>query len=298
MRQLTICLLACLVIAGWPSVDAQFPQLEPHDGTALGAEGIDYATQRNGMHSCPPGAFVTGIHVGRNLLLCSTGFGGYSPGQEKVDDSSQVSGWHPEGDATMHGCPSGAVTGVHGGNILACAPLARGSLFVDKEHQRQGMHACPEGTVLVGFHAARNWLLCGTFREVLSGQEVQRNNMLSCPPGMFVTGLHISKNKLLCSAEYGRWQHEVVDPSTEIRAGATRLRGCPAGMAATGVHNVRRLIGCAPISRSLRTGTRTVQRANMQACPLGAVLVGFEPWKDDYFPGGTVAPLAACGQAL
>jgi hypothetical protein len=27
-------------------------------------------TQRNGMHSCPPGFAVTGVHVGNNWLLC------------------------------------------------------------------------------------------------------------------------------------------------------------------------------------------------------------------------------------
>src|SRR5215471_12504090 len=42
-------------------------------------------TQRNSMHACPAGWFVTGVHVASNLLLCSDGFGGYQLGQEYVD---------------------------------------------------------------------------------------------------------------------------------------------------------------------------------------------------------------------
>lgn len=268
--------------------------LDRDGGTALWAQTIDRATQRNGMHSCPVGAFVMGVHLERNELLCSSSFGGYQATDEVVDNSTQMTGWHPDGDGTMHGCPAGmAVTGVYGGNLLNCAPLSRSaSLFVDKKTQMMGMHACPEGTVMTGLHASRNWLLCGTFREVLSGQEVQRNDMLSCPPGMFITGLHIATNKLLCSSDFGSWETESVHSS---KSGPPQ---CPDGMAATGLHNGRRLVACAPIAKSMNAWkSSTLQRANMSACPLGWVALGFNPWTKDPILGGTVASgFAICGR--
>ncbi len=257
------------------------------DGLAsLPAQTIDYATQRNGMHSCPVGTFVVGVHLARNELLCSSSFGSYQSSDEVTDNSTQMTGWHPDGEATMHGCPAGmAVTGVYGGDLLNCAPLSRSpSLFVDMKTQIMGMHACPEGTVLTGLHAARNWLLCGTFREVLSGQEVQRNDMLSCPFGMFITGMHIATNQLLCSAEFGSWENESVHPAE----GAPPR--CPDGMAATGLHNGRGLIACAPIfKRTVASELNSVQRANMSACPPGSVAVGFHPWTGDPGITGSVA---------
>ena len=35
-------------------------------------ETEDHSTQRNHMHSCPLGSFVSGVQVARNLLLCTT----------------------------------------------------------------------------------------------------------------------------------------------------------------------------------------------------------------------------------
>ncbi|MGH7543937.1 MAG: hypothetical protein ACREK7_08345 [Gemmatimonadota bacterium] len=282
-----------LVLAAW--MGAWFA-LDGEGRGDLRAQTIDHATQRNGMHSCPVGTFVTGVHLERNQLLCSSGFGGYQNADEVVDHDTQMTGWHPDGDATMHGCPAGmVVTGVYGGELLNCAPLSRSpSLFVDKKTQIMGMHACPEGTVMAGLHASRNWLLCGTFQEFLSGEEMHRNDMLSCPPGMFITGVHIGTNKLLCTEEFGGWDTESVHPA---EGGPAR---CPAGMAATGLHNGRRLVACAPIARRVDGWElSTMQRANMSACPLGSVALGFDPWMGDPSVGGTIASgFAYCGRVL
>ncbi len=271
--------------------------LEVEGHAAFGAQTIDLATQRNGMHSCPVGAFVSGVHLSRNELLCSSSFGGYEAVDEVTDNSTQMTGWHPEGNGTMHGCPQGmGVTGVYGGDLLNCAPLPISpSLFVDKETQVMGMHACPEGTVMTGLHASLNWLLCGTFGEVLSGQEMQRNDMLSCPPGTFITGMHIKSNMLLCSGEFGGWDIESVHPA---EGGPAR---CPAGMAATGLHNGRALVACAPIARRVDGWESSIQqRANMSACPLGHVALGFLPWTGDPGVVGSVAygGFAVCGRVL
>lgn len=278
MRYRQFLVLAALT-GVWLAFDIERPAF-------LRAQTIDHATQRNGMHSCPVGTFVVGVHLERNELLCSSNFGGYEAVDEVTDNSTQMTGWHPDGDGTMHGCPAGmGVTGVYGGDLLNCAPLSRSpSLFVDKNTQIMGMHACPEGTVMAGLHASRNWLLCGTFREVLSGQEVQRNDMLSCPPGMFITGMHIATNRLLCSADFGPWETE------SVRAAESGSPRCPDGMAATGLHNGRRLIACAPIfKRTVASDLSILQRANMSACPLGSVAVGFDPWTGEGDLGGTIA---------
>lgn len=251
--------------------------------TELWAQTVDTDTQRNDMHSCPVGSFVTGIHVERNLLLCSSSFGGYQATDEVVDNSTQRTGWHPDGQGSMHGCPGGmAVTGVHASrNLLSCASLDRlpTSYFVDKETQIMGMHACPPGTVVAGIHVANNWLLCRTLGEDLIGAEGhQRNEMISCPRGWYMTGVHIRANTLLCSNEFGPWEAEIVEANNALMENTIWHRACPQGMAATGLHNGKSLIACATISgeRNPYPGP-SVQRANMMACPQGSVLVGYRP---------------------
>ena len=107
-------------------------------GTVCRAQGtIDTGTQRNGMHSCPVGQFVLGVHVAKNLLICATIPDNF--GAEIVDKNTQEQG--------MHACPFGmAMTGLHANkNLLACAPLTNPprSQFVDSTTQSMGMHACP-----------------------------------------------------------------------------------------------------------------------------------------------------------
>ena len=130
----------------------------------VSGQTVDRDTQRNGMHSCPPGQFVVGVRVDRNLLLCSGEFSGYTTAQEIVQEGGA---WKVESQSHgMHACPEGmGVTGVHvSKNMLACAPLARPPIprFVDAGTQRSGMHACPAGDPVSGVHVRSNLLLCGT----------------------------------------------------------------------------------------------------------------------------------------
>ncbi len=118
-------------------------------------EYIDKATQRNNMHSCPSGAFMTGLHLGNNYNLCATGFGSYT-------SDSVVS--TTDGGTVM--CPAGmGATGVSALNKqLACAALGpMGHTNADDPApgtQRCNMHACPAGTVMVGHNADTNLLIC------------------------------------------------------------------------------------------------------------------------------------------
>jgi hypothetical protein len=73
------------------------------------------------------------------------------------------------------------------------------------------MHACPNGTVMSGFHEANNLLLCvpppsaGVVVGRLvdqSGQTV-RQGMHACPLGLPMSGIHVGNNLLLC--EYRDW---------------------------------------------------------------------------------------------
>jgi hypothetical protein len=80
-----------------------------HD-VAKANEISDKGTQSNGMHSCPLGRFVTGVHVDRNQLLCADGYGNYTAGLEIVDGDDEP----PTRRDNMHSCPDGrAVTSIH-----------------------------------------------------------------------------------------------------------------------------------------------------------------------------------------
>jgi len=125
--------------------------------TCTQAEKVDHGTARQGMHACPLGMYMTGIHVGNNLLLCENLGQGYSISEERLDRTTA--------DFNMHACPRGfAMTGIHvADNILLCAPLRDGSSlrFVDAlPTARQYMHACPRWLAMVGVHVGNNHLLC------------------------------------------------------------------------------------------------------------------------------------------
>jgi hypothetical protein len=241
---------------------------------ASGSEFQDTGTQRNGMHSCPVGAFVVGAHVNQNRFLCSTEFGGYSEGQERVDmGETQVQG--------MHACPEGmAMTGLHASkNWLACAPLEQAlPRFVDLGTHRAQMHACPPGSPMSGIHVSKNLLLCGTTGGFDRGEFIdagtQRNGMHSCPVGAFVVGVHVNLNYFLCSADLGGYaaDQELVDE------GETQFQGmhaCPEGMAMTGLHAGKNWLACAPLQRALiRFVDLGTQRAQMHACPPGSPISG------------------------
>lgn len=67
----------------------------------------DFSTSRHGMHACPLGTAMMGIHVKDNVLKCSIPtHGTLELGTEHVDSSTERS--------NMKACPSGYVmTGVH-----------------------------------------------------------------------------------------------------------------------------------------------------------------------------------------
>jgi hypothetical protein len=119
-------------------------------------ESVDRGTARHGMHACPEGMYMTGIHVGSNLLLCAKLGQGYEASEEHPDTTTV--------DFSMHACPSGTVmTGIHvDRNILLCAPSTDGSSlrFADALTTRQNMHACPRSMAMAGIHVEKNHLLC------------------------------------------------------------------------------------------------------------------------------------------
>jgi ferredoxin len=126
---------------------------------AYAAEFIDgpkERTIRQGMHSCPVGAFIVGIHVDGKKLLCSNSISSYSEQDERVNYDIIRQG--------MHACPKGsAMTGVHvDRRLLSCAPVpqAFNAEIVDHYTIRNGMHACPEDTVAAGIHVDDRKLLC------------------------------------------------------------------------------------------------------------------------------------------
>jgi len=159
----------------------------PKCGAGSVVEFVDLNTQRKGMHSCPLGMFVTGVHVAENKLLCASGYGSYSEIDEIVDVRTQslveypaVKGFVSSGTLpipiNMHTCPKGrAVTGIHvANNLLACAPFEEACVGFGKYPwipkldpeggriltEREGMHACPHKRPLLGIHVGSNVLLC------------------------------------------------------------------------------------------------------------------------------------------
>lgn len=125
--------------------------------SSVKAEIVDNGTARQGMHACPLGMYMTGLHVNNNLLLCESLGQGYNAAEERVDKTTS--------DFGMHACPQGfAMTGIHvNQNLLLCAPLRDESSlrFVDAlPTARQEMHACPRWLAMVGVHVGNNHFLC------------------------------------------------------------------------------------------------------------------------------------------
>lgn len=122
-----------------------------------GSIGVSGYTQRQGMHACPVGRYLSGVRLDHNMFLCrqQPGFT-YTTGAEFIRRSGGYS------EANMAACPPGhAVTGLHESkNLLLCAPYATANRMVDPSTQRAGMHSCPQGRVMTGLHAGNNQLLC------------------------------------------------------------------------------------------------------------------------------------------
>jgi len=173
-----VCELLSLALLCTASVSSAQPVTEIEDD----------GTPRNGMHSCPLGSFISGVHASRNILLCTTG--SLDSSSEFVDHGTQSHG--------MHACPEGFVmTGLHEGkNQLACTRLNAALIprFVDTDTRREGtktkvkMHACPLGKPLSGIQITKNLLLCGdqfvvrvnSLTASVAGQMVSVNWDVTC----------------------------------------------------------------------------------------------------------------------
>jgi len=148
-------------------------------GQAVAGEFVDTGTQTGvavrwdirgnlNTHMCRGGAFMVGVHVGKNYFLCNDAFGflgtTYQPSDLEPNYDPKTGGRYAS--HSMAACPPGkAMVGLHvDKNVLLCAPLKMRDLFVDAHTERVGMHACPEGSVMVGIHVGRNLLLCGRLR--------------------------------------------------------------------------------------------------------------------------------------
>src|SRR5262245_27077365 len=153
-------------------------------GTARADEIVDDTTVRNNMHSCPSGYIMTGVHVGNDDLLCTGRFenSGQNLTVNEIVDSGGSNAWPPDSETrvahnytgpAMHWCgPDRFMTGVHvGNNQFNCSRFTSsffgrnyttslGHVIVDSSTSRNGMHACPRGTILVGAHFGSNLFLC------------------------------------------------------------------------------------------------------------------------------------------
>lgn len=104
--------LACetMFLDGHRAANAHF------EGASSGSN-IDTDTLRSGMHACPTGRIMHGIHENKNELLCLRPDKDIYPELEFIDYSTKRYG--------MHTCPIGSVmTGIHVGNDrLLCTPF-------------------------------------------------------------------------------------------------------------------------------------------------------------------------------
>jgi len=150
-------------------------------------DGPPRAKERLGVRSCPDGMGVTGIHAVNNQLLCTPLPVEFSAptlstppqsfprsGAEGVQDRTIYAG--PE----MQWCgPDSILTGLSVTvNRFACSQSELNGIltppripFIVADASpnltvRGGMHACPVGSFVVGFHYADNVLLCGSEEEI------------------------------------------------------------------------------------------------------------------------------------
>jgi hypothetical protein len=157
-------------------------------------------TQLNGMHSCPYGAVVTGVHVNRNRLSCMAYLGEALRFPVRQDWGVTTTNQFPFDGTSMHWCgPGEIVRGVHvDGNGFNCQGLASwvinqygplGPPTLERGSSptvRNGMHTCPQGSVLVGAHFATNTFLCSTLPVCMHGDSSQcsagKTCVLRAPP--------------------------------------------------------------------------------------------------------------------
>ncbi|WP_431052099.1 hypothetical protein [Roseateles sp. L2-2] len=144
-------------------------------------------------------------------------------GQEYIDyDSSQAiqfqvwihvcggSGSTPDTARNI----GGYMVGLHvKDNKFLCAKMGSEHYTArdDFSTRRQGMHACPVGSAMVGINVNHDVLRCAvpvdgrilhpeTERAADWGS---RSGMHSCPPGWVMTGVHVNNNIHMCTATTG-----------------------------------------------------------------------------------------------
>jgi hypothetical protein len=113
-----------------------------------------------GMHACDGPHLMSGVHIGNNQLLC-LGVGSSAGGDvyRYIDNGTQMT----INGLQMHTCRAGfAIKGIYaqGWDTLLCTAADLGDIHGDDNTQREFMHACPPGEVMVGIHVARNLLAC------------------------------------------------------------------------------------------------------------------------------------------
>jgi hypothetical protein len=128
----------------------------------------------------------------------------------------------------MHCCPSGtAMVGAHlGGNVFKCTPFSpQGARFLDTSTARTfhilvndagvNMHACPVGSVMVGFHQGLNRLACQRNATSITAegrddgtQDTGGAGVIPPPPLMHVclnryamSGIHVGLNAFGCATD-------------------------------------------------------------------------------------------------
>ena len=135
----------------------------------LDGPGQAYYTVCNGMHCCPAGFAMAGIHVGNNLFSCRSAFADPSQVASRegcyVDTSTQRSG--------IHACATNYyMKGVDvSSNRFTCCNdryrTVRGSDHVDRAEAGEDMHRCDwwAQEAMTGLHVGRNELLCKSWPE-------------------------------------------------------------------------------------------------------------------------------------
>ena len=122
---------------------------------------LDYGTQCDGMHCCPPGKAIAGLFLPQDRYICRDII---SPANETCvrDTGNQRAG--------MHACPAGSY--MRGqqpdNNWLECCKdrnlpngLPLNNEAVDTGTTAQGMHTCPSNRrFMTGIHIGNDQLLC------------------------------------------------------------------------------------------------------------------------------------------
>lgn len=112
----------------------------------------------------------------------------------------------------MHVCNTGYMSGIHvHHNDLLCATDSPIAGFDDYNTKRADMHACPQGSIMIGIHVDDNVLKCSYISpqartypeyEIISlstSPNIIRFGMHACPVGYVMTGVHVRSNVLLCN---------------------------------------------------------------------------------------------------